>query len=45
MKKENPNNLKPDRDGFDSKDDEQKFTLWQAELNKELLSFWKSMLE
>jgi len=45
MKKENPNNLKPDRKGFNSTDDEHQFDLWQAGLNKELLSFWKSMLE
>jgi hypothetical protein len=27
----------------DFKDEELKFILWKAELNKELLSFWKSM--
>lgn len=27
----------------DYKDEELKFILWKAELNKELLSFWKSM--
>jgi len=45
MKKENINNLKPDKNNFDSRDDEYQFDLWQVELNKELLSFWKSMLE
>jgi hypothetical protein len=45
MKKEDPNNFKSDRRSFDSADDEQQFDLWQAELNKELLSFWKLMLD
>jgi len=45
MKKEDPNNLKPDRKGFDSKDDEHQFDQWQAELNKELRSFWRLMLD
>ena len=45
MKKEDPNNLKPNRREFDSIDDEHQFDQWQAELNKELRSFWKLMLD
>jgi cysteinyl-tRNA synthetase len=29
----------------DFQDEELKFILWKAELNKDLLSFWKSMAE
>ncbi len=43
------NNLKNKRNSFEKndeiQDDELKFILWKAELNKELLSFWKSMSE
>ena len=28
---------------FENSDEELKFILWKAELNKELLSFWKSI--
>jgi hypothetical protein len=44
MKKDDPNNLKPERK-FDSDHDEKQFDIWQAELNKELRSFWKLMLD
>lgn len=29
----------------DHNDEELKFVLWKAELNKELLSFWKKMIK
>ena len=45
MKKDDPNNLKCDRKRFDSEHDEKQFDIWQAELNKELRSFWKLMLD
>ena len=32
-------------DNNDFQDEELKFILWKAELNKDLLSFWKSMAE
>ena len=44
MKKDDPNSLKPYRKGFDSEHDERQFDIWQEELNKELRSFWKLML-
>jgi hypothetical protein len=44
MKKDDPNNLKPERK-FDSENDERQFDIWQEELNKELRSFWKLMLD
>ena len=43
------NNVKNKRNNYgkndEYQDEELKFILWKAELNKELLSFWKSMSE
>ena len=44
MKKiEKPNFI--EENNFDNPNEELKFILWKAELNKELMSFWKSMTE
>jgi len=44
MKKyENINNLKTKNDIPDAPEEELQFILWKAELNKELMAFWKSI--
>ena len=42
LNERNPNNV---RDKADTREDDLGFMLWKAELNKELLSFWKSITE
>jgi len=37
------NHLKTKDDIKELKEDELKFILWKAELNKELMAFWKSI--
>lgn len=39
------NNLKSKNDIPGSPEEELQFILWKAELNKELMAFWKSMTE
>ncbi len=39
------NNLKPKDNIPKSPEEELKFILWKAELNKELMAFWKSMFK
>ena len=44
MKKiEKPDYFKQSK--FDNPDEELAFLLWNAELNKEILAFWKSMIK
>ena len=42
---EKPDYIKGIDNKFDGPNEELSFLLWKAELNKELLSFWKSMTQ